>query len=225
VGRPLSTIYEKALSGGAEKLLLTDRLDVWPTDWSSDGRFIALQRLDLRTKWDLLILPLEGDPKPTPFVHTEFNETEATFSPDGGWIAYTSDESGKPEVYIQPFVATQSGHAAKRSISEGGGAWPKWRRDGKELFYLALDGKLMSVDLRAGSLKAGSSFDIGPPRVLFQASSTAIRLPAVPSPGMATDLIYSVTRDGRRFLFNVPTKEPVSRSATLVVNWAAGLKR
>jgi Tol biopolymer transport system component len=208
VGHPLSTIYEKTLSGGSEKLLLTDPLDVWPTDWSSDGRFIALQRLDLRTKWDLLILPLEGDHKPTPFVQTEFNESEATFSPDGDWIAYTSDESGKPEVYIQPVVATLSGHAAKRSISEGGGAWPKWRRDGKELFYLALDGKLMSVDLRAGT---GSSFDIGTPRVLFQASST--------------DLIYSVTRDGQRFLFNVPTKEPASRPATLVVNWAAGLKR
>jgi hypothetical protein len=156
-------------------------------------------------------LPLEGDHKPTPFVQTEFNESEATFSPDGDWIAYTSDESGKPEVYIQPFAGRLSGHAAKRSISEGGGAWPKWRRDGKELFYLALDRKLMSVDLRAGSLTAGSSFDIGTPRVLFQASST--------------DSIYSVTRDGQRFLFNVPTKEQASPPATLVANWAAGLKR
>jgi Tol biopolymer transport system component len=198
-------IYEKALNGAPEKPLLTNREDIWPTDWSLDGRFIALQRWDLRTKWDLFILPRDGDQKPAPFLQTEFNETEAAFSPDGHWIAYNSDESGRPEVYVQPFMGALPGIGPKRRISDGGGLWPKWRSDGKELFYMTLDRKLMSVDILPAR-----SIEVGSPRLLFQAN--------------CTDLIYSVTRDGQRFLFNVPVKERASEPATLVMNWAARLK-
>jgi Tol biopolymer transport system component len=102
---------------------------------------------------------MTGERKPVPFLQTEFNEQQAQFSPDAKWIAYTSDESGAPEVYVQAFPALGS----KLRISTGGGCQPQWRRDGKELFYVAADRKLMAVDV-----KTGATFEAGVPKPLFE---------------------------------------------------------
>jgi hypothetical protein len=105
------------------------------------------------TKTDLWVLPMQGDRKPTPFLRTEFNERSGQFSPDGHWIAYISDESGSDEIYVREFSsgsAQGSGDAAgKWLISKGGGTYPRWQGDGKELFYVASGGKLTSVDISA----------------------------------------------------------------------------
>jgi hypothetical protein len=156
------------------------------------------------------VLPLQGDRKPTPFLRTEFNEGSGQFSPDGHWIAYTSDESGSDEIYVREFSsgsAQRSWDAAgKWLISKGGGTDPRWRGDGKELFYVASDGKLMSVDISAKSV-----FEVGAPRPLFQ-------LP----PGF---IGFEVTADGRRFLIGAPVALSASAPFTVVLNWQTTLKK
>ena len=107
---------------------------------------------DPKTGYDLWVLPLEGDRKPQPYLQTQFRENQGQFSPDGHWVAYTSDESGRLEVYVQPFPAA----GGKWQISTNGGENPKWRRDGKELFYLGLDRRLMAVEVKtAPTFEAG----------------------------------------------------------------------
>src|SRR6185436_7255156 len=113
--------------------------------WSRDGRFIVYMEQDPKTKWDLWSLPVgeAGKPsgKPMPFLHSEFNEFQGQLSPDSRWMAYTSDVSGQPEVYVQPFPSADN----ELRISTAGGSQPRWRGDGKELFYLAADGKQIAV--------------------------------------------------------------------------------
>jgi eukaryotic-like serine/threonine-protein kinase len=156
---------------------------------------------------DLWVLPLFGEHKPSPYLQTEFWEMQARFSPDGRWIAYESTESGRPEVYVQSFPAA----SGKVPVSTQGGADPRWRRDGKELFYLAADHKLMAVEV-----KTGPTFEAGVPRALFQAR--------------VIDLYdvykhYTVTKDGQRFLFVTPVEEVNSDPITVVLNWTAELRR
>jgi Tol biopolymer transport system component len=153
---------------------------------------------------------LQGDHKPIAFVRTKFNESSGRFSPDGRWIAYTSDESGSDEIYIREFSsgsAQGSGDIEdKWLISKRGGTDPRWRGDGKELFYMASDGKLMSVDISAKPI-----FKAGSPRPLFQ-------LP----PGV---LGFEVTADGRRFLIDTPVALNAPAPFTVVLNWQMILKR
>ena len=142
-------LYQKAsIGGGGDELLLKSTSNNQPTDWSSDGQFIVYARMDPTTQWDLWLLPMSGgqDRKPVPLLQTEFNEHLGRVSPDGRWIAYVSDESGSNEVYVRPF----RGPGPKRRISANGGSEPKWRGDGKELFYLAADGSVIAVGVRAG---------------------------------------------------------------------------
>jgi len=156
------------------------------------------------------VLPLQGDRKPTPFLGTEFNESSGQFFPDGHWIAYTSDESGSDEIYVREFSygsAQGSWDAAgKWLISKGGGTDPRWRGDGRELFYVASDGKLMSVDISAKPV-----FAAGASRPLFQ-------LP----PGVSG---VDVTGDGSRFLIGVPVGQSASVPFTVVLNWQTALKK
>ncbi len=201
--------YEKASSGaGEEKLVFRSDQDKFLTDWSQDGRFLAYHAPGPRTGWDVWVLPLSGDRKPIPFVQTEFTEAQGQFSPDGKWLAYASDESGLFEVYVRPFPAP----GGKWQVSTSGGTQPQWRRDGKELFYLAEDGGLMGVDV-----KADSTFEAGAPRPLFHA-----RFPTASAPFLRT---YSVTSDGQRFLVTRVMEEDKAIPITVVLNWTADLKK
>ena len=181
------------------------------TDWSRDGKFIVYQARTPKTKFDLWVLPLDGDRKPFPFLQTEFSEAWGQLSADGRWMVYESDESGRLEVYVQSFSADRSGATSgpggKWQISTSGGEEPKWRRDGKELFYLA-GTKLMAVDVKTGS----TTFEAGVPKALFDT-----RLGA----GFRH---YAVTADGQRFLINTPIEETTVLPVTVVVHWTAGLK-
>ena len=152
------------------------------------------------------MVPRHGDRKPVPFLATTFNEFQAQISPDGRWIAYASDESGVWEVYVQSFPMP----GTKRAVSSGGGSEPQWRGDGKELFYLAADGTLMSVDVQAAS-----DLRVSRRRPLF-------RTPIPISGEMYSRRNHYVpTSDGERFLMNAP--ERPQGSVTIVVNWRAAL--
>src|SRR5260370_41832611 len=133
---------------------------MYPTDWSRDGRFLLFQESGLKTRSDLWFLHMDGDPKPTPYLHSEFNEHSGQFSPDGRFVAYVSDQSGSYEVYVSSFPDP---HAVRLPISHGGGYQPRWRRDGKELLYFSEDGKLMSVDVTLTP-----AFSAGVPKILFR---------------------------------------------------------
>ena len=129
-GRP-GDLYQKAASGsGQVELLVSTPNDKTVNQWSRDGQFIVYSELDPKTKWDLWVLPI-GDRKPIRFLNSDFNELQGQMSPDGHWMAYVSDESGQREVYVRPFPA--SGGIWR--ISTAGGEEPRWRGDGKELFF------------------------------------------------------------------------------------------
>jgi len=203
-----ANLYLKALSGSAEEPLLRSSALKVPNDWSSDGRYLVYTQADPNTKRDLWVLPMSGERKPAPWLQTAFDETQAQFSPGAPrWIAYVSNESGQPEVYVQPFP----GPGRKWQISTGGGRQPRWRRDGKELFYLAPDRKLMAV-----AVSAGESLDPQAPVLLFETR--------VLSNLSAGDLYfqYAPAADGRRFLVNTAVAETAAPPVTVVLNWIVG---
>jgi serine/threonine protein kinase/Tol biopolymer transport system component len=203
-------LYVKAASGAGEEELLLKSGSTLPDDWSGDGRFLLYANQDPTTKSDLWVLPLTGTRKPAPYLQTPFNERHGRFSPDGRWIAYVSDESGRPEIYIQAFPAS-SGDSGKTSVSRDGGDEPHWRRDGKELFYLSLDGKLMAVDLAVSPV-----LKVGIPKPLFQAPGLS------PTTSASSGRGWDVTADGQRFLINTPAATAVSEPVTVVLNWQSG---
>jgi Tol biopolymer transport system component len=201
-------LYQKTAGGGVnEEVLLKSSEDKVPNDWSSDGQFIVYQTSNPKTKWDLWVLPMSGDRQQFPFLQTQFNEQQAEFSTDGKWIAYTSDESGAPEVYVQKFPVSEG----KWRVSTGGGSQPKWRRDGRELFYIAADRNLMAVDV-----KLGATFDAAAPKALF--GTRVLSLTEFRNH-------YAPTSDGQRFLINSTLEETNTTPISLLVNWTAGLKR
>src|SRR5208282_1505365 len=162
-------LYQKQASGVKdEELLLKSSEDKYPTSLSRDGHFLLYQASDPKTtKTDLWVLPLEGEKKPLPFLRTEFSNYDGQFSPDGRWIAYVSDESGRNEIYVRTFspdsAAAASDTGGKWLISTGGGSGVRWRGDGKELYYLAPDRKVMAVEIAANLV-----FRAGVPKALFQ---------------------------------------------------------
>lgn len=186
-------------SGEAESPLETGFLG--PLDWSADGRFIIYTLGQPGGHKDLWTLPVIGDRKPFPFVQTEFNERGARFSPDGRLVAYISDESGANEVYVKRF----EGAGEKWRISTSGGNSVRWRRDGRELFYISADGKLMSV-----TVKSGDSFEAAAPVPLF-------------SMNLIGD--YDVAADGQRFILATGVAHVQSMPFTIVLNWPAGIKK
>jgi eukaryotic-like serine/threonine-protein kinase len=218
-GKP--SICQKASSGvGNEEVLLKSDEYVSSTDWSSDGRFLLLGNQTPKKNWELRVLPLEGDRKPFPFLHRQFNDGWGKFSPDGRWVAYASDEAGRREIYVQPFHPSLGQEAAtgpggKWQISTEGGDFPSWRRDGKELFYIAPDHNLMAVQVKTEATEGRPALEAGVPRTLFDTgTSEAILFP------------YAATADGQRFLINtVAAGEQKAQSLTVVVNWVSGLKK
>ncbi|HET6890176.1 MAG TPA: hypothetical protein VFH31_03670, partial [Pyrinomonadaceae bacterium] len=201
-------LYQKSASGsGNEEVMLKSSEAKVPDDWSSDGQFIVYETINPKTRRDLWVLPMSGDRQPFPFLQTEFDEHQAQFSPDGKWIVYTSDESGAPEVYVQTFPAS----GGKWRVSTGGGSQPSWRRDGKELFYVAADRKLMAVDI-----KLGATFEARTLKTLFATRVLTLT---------GYRYHYAVTADGQRFLINTTIEEIGTGPISVVVNWTADLKR
>ncbi len=175
-------------------------------DWSSDGRHIIFRQSDAMGSYDLWALPLDGDRKPFPVVRTEFDERDAQLSPDGRWLAYQSDESGAPEIYVQPFP----GPGSKTRISVGGGTQVRWRRDGNEMFYLRTDNHLMAVPVSTAS----GEFRVASPVPLFATRA----YPIGPIPRQQ----YVVSGDGQRFLINVVKDDANASPITLILNWRPG---
>jgi hypothetical protein len=211
-----STFRQKLASGeGDEKELLrtNSASSLFANSWSPDGRFLLyatyVATASNTASLDLLVLPGD-DSKPVAFVRTGFNEEQGRFSPNGRWVAYVSNQSGVSEVYVREFATDFSSGSASRGgsilVSHGGGTGPRWRGDGHELFYLAPNGKMMSVEVIAGQ-----EFHAGTPTPLFQAP-----------PGV---VVGDVTADGKRFLLVTPVGPSASVPFTVVLNWSEELKQ
>jgi Tol biopolymer transport system component len=199
-------LYRKPATGslGTEEVLLeSPEYKLWP-HVSPDGRFVIYQSMDPKTmKYDIWALRLDSDQKPFVVVGTEFDERHARFSPDGKWIAYESDESGRFEIYVQPFP----GHMNKFGpISTNGGAQVQWRGDGKALYYLGLDNRLMAVPIRFSS--DGRTADFESPVPLFTTRIFGGAVQANPQ--------YTVSRDGMRFLVHNIADEATSPITVLL---------
>ena len=211
-------LYRKAIGGtGQDEPLLPNRLGDIPDQWSRDGRFIVYHESDPKTRNDVWVFPAEGsiaDRKPVPFLRTDADELFGQLSPDSHWMAFTSDRSGKREVYVRPFPAGEG----EWTISVAGGQAPRWRGDGKELFFEAADGKMMAVAVKAIT-GPKPSFEAGTPAPLFDAHMVRV--------GADVIFDYDVTADGKRFLINTMGGPGAASSPplTVVTNWTAGLKK
>ncbi len=207
--RVMADLYQRATSGsGADELLLDSKTSFrWPTDWSPDGQ-IAFQSRDTKAKTAVDVGFVSGpDRKAVTLLGTPFDERSPEFSPDGRWLAYASNESGRFEIYVQPFP----GPGQKWQVSTGGGAYPRWKRDGKEIFFL----KLPEKTLMAAEVKPGPTFEVGEPKALFQTQVKWIDFGRQ----------YDVSPDGSRFLINTLVAEGMNEPLTVVQNWTAGLKK
>jgi Tol biopolymer transport system component len=204
-GKDKLSLYRKPVNGdNPPELLASAQSGLIPNDWSRDGKFVVVSTSTPETKEDIWIMPMAGDHKLTSFMQTPFNERAARFSPDQKWVAYSSDESGRYEVYLAPFPAG----GRKWQVSNGGGSQPLWSRDGKELYYFSPDNTVMAVVVSA----AGDAPKIGIPVALFKSH-----------PRNFDYGIYDVTRDGR-FLISSAADES-TEPLTLIDNWPALLKK
>jgi len=217
-------LYLRASNGtGQDELLLESKEPKFPTDWSRDGRFIVFFERNAKTNEDLWALPVAGgnaagkpgDRKPIPLLRTNYRENQGQVSPDSRWLAYTSNESGQYQVYVQPFApGWDKPMTGKWQISTTGGLQPRWRGDGKELFYVAPDGKLTAVDVKA----TAQTFDRGTPQPLFDSRAVLLQSSVVTS--------YSPSADGMRFLMLVPQGAlGETPPLTVVANWLAAGRR
>jgi Tol biopolymer transport system component len=208
-------LYQKNSSGvDQEQLLLKSDHAKTPVDWSADGRFLLYRDDDPKTRGDLWVLPLTGDKKPIPVVQSPFNDYQGRFSADGKFVAYVSNDSGMDQVYVQGFPNAVS----RWQISTNGGNHPRWRRDGKELFFLAGtagNANVMAVDVTTSN---DGALKVGVPHKLFQAAPT----------GLGADRnTWDTTPDGQRFLVNsVSTQEETAVTPlTIILNWRSGNSR
>jgi len=204
-------LYRKEISGGKQELLLKNDNNKRPSDWSRDGRYLLFTQVDPKTRGDIWVLPDPGGSAATgqPFVFQRTNamETQAQLSPDGKWIAYVSNESDASEIYVRPFPTGPG----RWKVSTGGGVEPRWRNDGRELYYRGPGtppaARLMAVPVKAG---ANGSFAAGEPQPLFEHRYY---------PWMANfnRWAYSVTPDGKRFL--VLSKPAFQDIIHVLSNW------
>jgi len=186
-----------------ETTIMQQQVDKWPNDWSIYGRYIVHTRgTDL---WSLTIPEL----KTSLFLKAPSVFGNAQFSPDGKWVAYASNETGKWQIYVTSFPEAHG----TWQISTIGGEQPRWRGDGKELFYLSSDYKMM-----AAPVSTGPNFDSGKPVALFQTTPR--------QPVSFNDLfVYDVSRDGQRFLINTVVKEAATSPMSVVLNWPARVNK
>jgi eukaryotic-like serine/threonine-protein kinase len=195
-----------------EDVLLSTSANNYPVDWSLDGRFILYETLDARTRRDLWVLPLVGDRRPRPLLQSDFDEQQGQLSPDGRWMAYISNETGRWEVYVRSFPGLGNLH----QISTAGGTQPRWRRDGKELFYLAADRTLMAVPLGGG----GATTEPATPRPLFRLSVAPSGVPT----GVRDRTRFAASADGQRFLINATLEGAGPREIRVVTYWPGLLR-
>ena len=207
----VADLYQQSTSNPERaELLLATPQNKSVTDWSRDGRFILFRSVDPAMSHDLWALPLDGNKTPFSVVRTRFTESYGQFSPDGNWIAYDSNESGRVEVYVQPFP----GPGTKVRISTSGGAQMRWSNDAKELFYLALDGRLMAVPIRRSS--QGNAITPGQPVPLFDANVGLV----VPLQSGHSEA-WTLSRDGQSFLMNTVVERASAPPITIILNWRA----
>jgi len=223
-GRSRLGIYRKPANGASnEELLLPSEnsdTQIWPTSWSRDGRFILYARGSNTGQADIWVLPMAGNRRPRPFVQAPAAAYDGQFSPNARWVAYTSKESGKEEIYVVPFDAARVLNAGSDSpgatasgkwlISPSGGRCPRWRGDGKEIFYLSVDNQMMAVEVQ----ERGNGIEVRPAEALFKAG--------IPSLPVISFSPYDVTQDGKKFV--ITTVSGQDTPLTLVVNWTANLK-
>jgi Tol biopolymer transport system component len=202
----VANLYQKAASGaGQDELLLKSAYTKFPFAWSPDGKFLLYRETNPQTNADFWVLPMEGERKPWPWLNTPFAEAWGQFAPNGKWIAYQSNESGRYEIYVQAFAPGAAASGDKKQISINGGVDPHWRRDGRELYYRSLDSKLMAVDVTLGAeVKAGA------PRELFS---------------MAGFSDLEPTGAGQRFLVVASAADKGVSPFTVVLNWMAEVKK
>jgi serine/threonine protein kinase/Tol biopolymer transport system component len=211
-----AALFRRLASGAGRDELLLEAADVggkeasnlFPTDWSPDGRYLLFHTSAAETGYDIWTLPMTGDRKPRPFVRTRGADLHARFSPDGRWVAYSSAETGRHQVYVQPF----SGGEGRWQVSTDGGSEPRWRGDGRELFFLGADGRLMAVPVTTGG-----AFGHGTAHPLF-----ATRISDFANPYRTS---YAVSPDGQRFLINGVAENATPPPITVVVNWLDLLNR
>jgi Tol biopolymer transport system component len=198
-------LYWKDAAGtGEPELLLENAEDKYPTDWSRDGSTLVFtSRAD--QGWDLWAMRVTGDRKPFLLRKTKFSEANGVLSPDGRFLAFESNESGKYEVYVQEFPEAHS----HWQISPDGGRDPQWRADGRELYFRSPDAHLM-----AAPIEKGPGFVSGTPQALFQARFSPIPIRS----------LYRPSPDGQRFLVNTPRRGEATAPAVVVLNWASGLE-
>jgi eukaryotic-like serine/threonine-protein kinase len=197
-------IDKKADGSGSERPIGNSLPSVQgPSDWSRDGKYL----LSFKTG-ELRYLSI-SDRQPKPLFGGNWAVRNAQFSPDGKWMAYSSNETGNSEIYVSPFPNADS----KWQVSRGGGQEPRWRRDGKELFYLSAEGKMMAV-----SVRTGANFEASSPVTLFQVH---LRQPI----SVLDRVSYDVSADGQKFLINTKVDEPNAAPLSVILNWASEMER
>ena len=205
-------LFTKTTDGlGTDVLLFTQSGPQVADDWSPDGKSLVFEDNSRDTGLDLWMLTFEDEQKPRPLIRTRFQEWGARISPGGEWMAFVSNESGASEVYVAPL----RGSGEKKRISTAGGVSPRWRRDGKELFYVAPDSNsimAVPIDMRPG-------FKDGTPMALF-----SIRRDSGPR-RRVREIPYHVSADGQQFLVNTPPEQQPVLGITVVLNWTSALPR
>jgi len=201
-------IYQHAMAGGPGEPMVTSERNKMPTDWSRDGKYLLYKSAEVATRWDLFVTATTGTRESRAVVQSKGDDVDGQFSPDGRFIAYQSDDSGVYEIYIQPFP----GPGQRVQVSTNGGSQVRWRRDGRELYYVALDERLMAVPIAPS--RDGQSVEPGVAVPLFQT-----RVGGAVNPLSRQQ--YMVSENGQRFLMN-SIADDTTRPITVILNWNPG---
>ena len=207
-----NSISVKAANGSGDAEIVLQRT-AFPTGWSPDGRFIIFMERGVKTRMDLWALPLLGDRKEYKLSDSPFDEQNPQLSPDGHWLAYSSDETGSYEIYVQSFSAEGKLGAGKKRVSTNGGKLPVWRRDGSELFFVAEDGQIMASSVKT----AGTEFQFDAPKPLFKTRTLSLE--------GAIFHEYDVSSDGQQFLVGTLIGDTKFPPPTVIMNWTALMKK
>ncbi len=184
----------------------------FPFDWSTDGRYIIFLRRGVKTRMDMYALPMFGERKESPLLNSAFDEQSPQLSPDGKWLAYAADDTGKYEIYVQAFTDGKLG-SDRKIISTTGGNMPVWRKDGGEIYFISGDGQMMVSSVKT----AGSGLEFGTPKALFKTKMLAL--------GGATAHEFDVSPDGQRFLIGTLVGDSKPPPPTVIMNWPALVKK